>query len=1205
MLPPSQNFTGQASISDFFKPKLSQPDSIQSGSNNCHIRPNPSSSSSTTFEPPQKRPRVADSKNGKPRKDTIDRMAKWKFEPVKPSPTQADSVAAETSQAQPSRSQKDIARHEAFTNKLLGSNFTIDRHSRNQMQIEHMSVRDLLSPSGSPAIGTEEVHAIVIDDDDDNDGERASSSSNRFIQFASSSAPSSAVSDSRKGKARTAEAHSTPTYTPLEMQILELKAMHPGVLLIIEVGYKLKFYGEDARVASRILNIMCFPERNLLTAMIPVHRLHIHVKRLIQAGHKVGVVRQIETRALKAASKNAYTPFVRKLTALYTQSTWIDDLSSTDDMMNGVGMGGQGYTNQPKSLMAIVEQSEGGNGAEDKVSIGVVSVEVNTGHLTYDQFSDGFARSELETRIAHLAPAEVLVSKNLTKPTEKVLSYLLGSGEEGGVRIERLNTKPNYNQAFEAVTKFYRDQGFTKASTKDSGEANVSTATGSDDTQADTESATAKTSFTALVLNLPHLALIALAQIISHLTSFNLESIATLSTNFYSFSSRTTMLLNSNTLANLEIFRTTDGNTERGSLIWLLDKCKTAFGRRLLRKWVSRPLTDIKALEERLDAVTALKDGGGYVVRTLPELLKGLPDLERGLARMTYGRATPTELATVLLSLNRVTQEFKLEEATSWNTKSSLIESHLMSLAEGKEPVQRYLNQISIREARANNKASLFPDTSLYPAIQESRDNISIIEIQLRDHLKVIRKILKRPSLEYVSVAGVDYLVEVRVADSRKVPVDWLRISATKSMVRFHTPDIIRMTKLRDQHKETLEVKADAAFKEFVGQMCKQEYLALRNTVNSLAVLDVLVSLAEVADGPGYTRPIFIPSSLETKSTAVASTSNTTTTNMTTLTNSSIGVPVEIKGMRHPILEATSPLPYIPNDVSLCTANASPGVVLMGCNMGGKSTVARSLGLCIILAQIGSYLPCTHAKLGLHDSVFVRMGARDSLFSGKSTFMVEVEETAEILRAVGSKSLVILDELGRGTSTYDGLCIATGVLEYLLGLEKMANFVFITHYFQLGELERKWGEAKVRNFHMAFIELLPPPARSLDGDGNDGEGWWEEDLRLTQDDQVVGEGGNCFNKGGDIEFLYKLRRGMVSKSFGIHCARLAGLDRQILDNASSISAELQHKYKQNINATKCRIVFKTLFKPGRELDHNALQLVQSMMTRGRNHVAAE
>ncbi|SPO28986.1 related to DNA mismatch repair protein [Ustilago trichophora] len=1158
MPPPSPKQPGQASISAFFKPKstpssvvtkLSQPDPITAS--NGRSRSTDAASSSAS-EPPYKRPRL-NNHDDKPRRETIDRMGKWKFNPIKQSSSQVEGLGVDASQGESGRSQQEEARHEAFRKKLLGSNFAIDRHARNQLQIEELSSRDPFSPGERRAsAGIGEDDAIVIQDDDDDEAAsgEGTATANRFTQFASSSSANtaSACGSKAKGKSKPSETDSGTTYTPLEKQILELKAAHPGVLLIIEVGYKLKFYGEDARIASKELNIMCFPERNLLTAMIPVHRLHIHVKRLIQAGHKVGVVRQIETRALKAASKNAYTPFVRKLTALYTASTWIDDLASSDGM--GAGMAGEDYTNQPKSLMAIIEQSEGGNGAEDRVSIGIVSVEVNTGHLTYDQFSDGHARSELETRIAHLAPAEVLVPPKLSKPTEKVISYLLGSGAEGGVRIERMETKPDYNQAFQAVTRFYRDQGLEGDHGSSTAAQATTSANAENTNDATLESAQQdKTPLMSLILSLPHLSLIALAQIIQHLQAFQLESICTLSTNFQSFSSRTTMLLNSNTLANLEIFRTADEQTEKGSLIWLLDKCKTAMGRRLLRKWVSRPLTDVDRLEERLDAVQSLLDGKSYVLRTLPDLLRGLPDLERGLARMTYGRATPTELATVLLSLNRVTQEFKPQDESTWNTSSTLLDSHLLSLTRGKAPVQHYLNQINIKEARANNKASLFPDPTLYPALQDAKDNIAIVESELRGHLKEIRQVLKRPSAEYVSVAGVDYLVEVRVADAKKVPVEWLRVSATKSMVRFHTPEVIRLVKLRDQHKETLDGEADAAFKDFVEGMCRSEYLALRNTVNSLAVLDVLISLAEIAASPGYTRPTFVRT-----------------------TNSTSSVPVEITAMRHPILEVTSTLPYIPNDVTLSTATSSPGILLTGCNMGGKSSVVRTLGLIIIMAQLGSFLPCNRATLGIHDSVFCRMGARDSLFSGKSTFMVEVQETAEILRSVTSKSLVILDELGRGTSTYDGLCIASGVLEYLLSLQSMPNTIFISHYFALGELEAKYGEDKIRNFHMAFIETLPPPSSSLE-DGLPQFHGLEED---------EGEG-----EGGEIEFLYKLRRGIASKSFGIHCARLAGLPKTLLELAGKISAGLEERHRM-VKRRKLDMMILRVFNPKVELNEQVL-----------------
>lgn len=1059
-------------------------------------------------------------------------MGQWKFTPPAPPDSQDAEPKTESSQATP----KAIARHEAFRKKLLGSNFAIDRHARNQMQIEEMSSRDPFSPGEARDSAGAEDDAIVIDDDDENvDGE---TTPNRFGRFAAgtSSTRRESTSSKSKGKAKAPDVgDSGQTYTPLEKQILELKAAHPGVLLIIEVGYKLKFYGEDARIASKELNVMCFPDRNFLTAMIPVHRLHIHVKRLIQAGHKVGVVRQIETRALKAASKNAYTPFVRKLTALYTASTWIDDLASSDD--TGV-VTGEGYTNQPKSLMAIVEQSEGGNGPEDRVSIGIISVEVNTGHLTYDQFSDGHARSELETRIAHLAPAEVLVPPKLSKPTEKVISYLLGSGAEGGVRIERLATKPDYNQAFQAVTKFYRDRGL---------ESQESAAGGSQDsevTATPTESSSDKGGpFMSLILTLPHLSLIALAQIIQHLQSFSLESICTLSTNFQSFSSRTTMLLNSNTLANLEIFRSTDDNSEKGSLIWLLDKCRTAMGRRLLRKWVSRPLTDVVALEERLDGVESIVSGKSYVLRAIPNLLQGLPDLERGLARMTYGRATPTELATVLLSLNRVTQEFRLAEQDTWNCPP-LIQSHILSLASGKDAVQSHLNQISIKEARLNNKADLFPDPDRYPSIQIAKDNIAIIETELREHLRSIRKELHRPSLEYVSVAGVDYLIEVRVGDAKKVPPEWLRISATKSMVRFHTPEVIRSTKLRDQHKETLAAEAESAFQDFIRSMCAEHYITLRNIVSSLAVLDVLVSLAQLAESGGYTRPTF------------------------DRTEAGEGVNVEIKAMRHPILEVISSLPYIPNDLTL-SPSTSKAMLLTGCNMGGKSSVVRTLGLLVILAQIGSYVPASSAKLGVHDGVFVRMGARDSMFSGKSTFMVEVSETADILRSITPRSLVILDELGRGTSTYDGLCIASGVLQYLLSLPLMPNVVFISHYFQLGELEERY-KGKIGNWHMAFIETSPT------------------DEFDTLEEEEGGEGGG-------IEFLYKLRRGVASKSFGIHCARLAGLPEPILTAAEGISGRLEDKSRRQKQTLVQRKVLKHLFKPrSEELDVGVLEVMDEL-----------
>ncbi|PWZ02446.1 hypothetical protein BCV70DRAFT_196688 [Testicularia cyperi] len=1164
-MPPSSSSkpaTGQATISSFFKAKPAA-----NKRQEIFTEPSRIASSSTSPQgPPTKRPKL--SPDEQPRKETVDRLSKWQFTaPADGATSEPLVLDGDRELALPTSSQRSAEqqrRHERFKNKLLGSEFFLDRQARQRAEFGD----DAEAGPSSRAAGSadsplnvdddddtvDKTEVLKNDDDEDGDSETVQPISNRFSRYAAPRSEgtrndSKGLIASKKGKGKATDSPDNGiTYTPLEKQILELRAAHPGVLLIIEVGYKLKFYGEDARIAAKELNIMCFPERNLYTAMIPVHRLHIHIKKLIAAGHKVGVVRQIETRALKAASKNAYTPFVRKLTALYTSSTWVDDLGTGDDMASE-------YTSQPKSLMAIVEQSEGGNGPEDRVSIGVISVEVTTGNVTFDQFSDGYARSELETRLAHLSPAEVLISKRLTKPTEKVISHLLGGGAEGGVRIERLEAKPDYHQAFEAVTKFYRDmESSTGANTEAGNKDQVTTDTtangankeitsnldageGPSPSHNEQKSSTAAAAL-PLVMSLPHLCLIALAQIIQHLRAFQLESICSLSANFQSFASRTTMLLNSNTLANLEIFRSAESYQERGSLVWLLDKCRTKMGRRTLRKWVSRPLTDVVALERRLDAVEALVAGKSYVLRSLPNLLQGLPDLERGLARMTYGRITPSELATVLLSLNRVTQEFRPAELPTMQLGSDLLEEHIVSLSASKDPVQRYLGQISIKEARANNKADLFVDADRYPAVQAAKDNIAVVESELRDHLRSLRKDLKRPSLEYVSVAGVDFLIEMRVADAKKVPADWLRVSATKQMVRFHTPEVLRLSKLRDQHRETLDAEANAAFTDFVTEMCRSEYLALRNVVTSLAIIDVLISLSELAQGAGYTRPSFDQQPNPGDATD--------------------GARIEIRGMRHPILEVINQAPYIPNDLVLADeTDCSKAVLLTGCNMGGKSSVSRCLGLIVIMAQIGSFVPATYARLGVHDGVFVRMGARDSMFSGKSTFMVEVQETAEILRSVTPRSLVILDELGRGTSTFDGLCIAQGVLEYLLQMSTMPNTVFISHYFQLGDLEARYG-GRIRNFHMAFTE------------GKNGE---------------------------DIQFLYKLKQGIASKSFGIHCARLAGLPRDILASAQQISETLEEQHANTKRRKLQRDVVRLFSDRARDDDQalrRFLQLVPSI-----------
>ncbi|CAD6950854.1 unnamed protein product [Tilletia caries] len=999
------------------------------------------------------------------------------------------------------------------------------------------------------------------------------------------------------------------TYTPLEKQILELKQEYPGVLLIIEVGYKLKFYGDDARVASRELNIACFPEKNLLTAMIPVHRLHVHIRKLIAAGYKVGVVRQTETRALKAVSANKSQPFTRELTAMYTASTWIDDLETGPGASADSDAAVEGGLEEPtalRSVVCLVERPEGGSGGDERVSIGLVSVSVSTGDVIYDQFIDGNLRSELETRIAHLNPAELLLpdpkgKAALSKQTEKLLKYIASQNMNrtgrSSLRVERFaDGKISHNEAVSWLEDFYTrgpappPSAASKSNGKGKGKANAgsrqkksnghasSPAISIDDSYEDKEvpdqpvSVSQKSEQNSgpaalpIILKLPHLCLISLAHLIKHLSSFfSLTSVFSQSTNFTSFENRTTMLLTANTIHNLEIFQNTTDGRRKGSLIWLLDRCKTMMGHRLLRRWIARPLTDLAALQARVDAVEELGRPEASIGAKLASMLHGAPDLERGLAKLNYGTLNPTELATFLLALNRITHEFAgVEDPLDVATRSALVNESVAVLPRARSLVERAMGAISVAEARKGNKKDLFTDPDLYPDVQDAKDNILVMESELREHLKEVRKQLKRPKLEFISVAGNDFLIEVRVADASKVPADWLRISATKSMVRFHTPQVRGLLQERDQHMELLEAAADAAFKDFL-ETLKEEYVLLRNIVAALATLDALLSLVQVAQLPGYCKPVFNEENV-----------------------------TRIEGLRHPMSEQLMDTDFVPNDVVLGDLDSdqpedrASTILLTGSNMGGKSSIARATALVSVLAQIGSFVPADSANMPLHDAILTRMGASDMLAKGRSTFMVEVVETADIMRAATPRSLVIIDELGRGTSTYDGLAIAYAVLEYLVlgdGGEaevKRPQMFFITHHFQLCELEGapRYGGA-IRNMHMSVLEMT---SQSQASD-------IERRVEMEMEEEASAVPTAQRNEGLEapepqIVFLYKLSSGPASKSLGINCARLAGLPGPVLQQAAAKSAEMEVVEQREVAGRRVGAnvrLLKTVFGKGSDM----------------------
>ncbi|KAI5848730.1 muts domain V-domain-containing protein [Morchella snyderi] len=892
--------------------------------------------------------------------------------------------------------------------------------------------------------------------------------------------------------------------TPLEQQVVDIKRQNPDTLLLVEVGYKYRFFGQDARIASTALSIMCIPGKlrfddhpseahldRFASASIPVPRLHVHVKRLVAAGHKVGVVRQRETAALKAAGDNRNAPFVRELAELYTKGTYIDDADTMDDVGSTTAAAGAQNTGY---ILCITEKPGGGTGTDEKAHVGIVAVQPATGDVVYDEFDDGFTRSEIETRLLHIAPCELLVVGELTRATEKIVTHLAGGATAASVfgdavRIERVPRSEKKGAAIAHanahVAAFYADKLKAHKHKHNAGaEAEAEAGRRLDD-----------------VVALPDLATVCLSALITHLTAYGLEHVFDLTAYFAPFSARGHMHLAANTLASLEIYRNQTDNTTHASLFWALDRTRTKPGRRLLRKWVGRPLLQLDALEARIAAVEEILAGRDEKLERVRGLLARVgADLEKGLIRIYYGKCTRPELLATLLALERIAGAFEPvgdgEAVEEVGFGSRLLNEAVAALPRVRGVVAEFLGVMDQRAAARDDRYAFFRDESEYEDIVEYKLGIAAVEAELKEHLKEIAKTLRKPKVIYVSVSGVEYLIEVPndKTSLSLVPATWAKISGTKRVSRFHTPTTTRLLRERDQHKESLTAACNTAYATLLAQIAAH-YHPLRDTLTALATLDCLFSLAAVAAQPGYCKPTFTPATPT----------------------------INIVDARHPMIEKLlATTPYIPTTTALA-ADATRALVITGPNMGGKSSYLRMLALIAIMAQIGSYVPAAAARLGVVDAVYTRMGARDNMMNAESTFMVELTETAAILRCATARSLVVLDELGRGTSTCDGVAIAGAVLECVL--ERGCLCLFATHYAALaGRAGRVGGGKGVAARFMRF---------EVPEDGSD-----------------------------DITFLYELGEGVASRSYGLNVARLAGLPERCLAVARQKSAQLEAEMKE-------------------------------------------
>ncbi|MBI1278004.1 MAG: DNA mismatch repair protein MutS [Anaerolineaceae bacterium] len=548
-------------------------------------------------------------------------------------------------------------------------------------------------------------------------------------------------------------------------------------------------------------------------------------------------------------------------------------------------------------------------------------------------------------------------------------------------------------------------------------------------------------------------------------------------TSIRAYSTATFMVLDPFTRRNLELTETIRSRKVEGSLLSTLDRTVTAMGARLLRTWINQPLLELNRLNARLDAVEAL--AGNEVLRTeLRTALKGISDIERLTNRLLVGRSGPRDLLGLKASLDIVPHIQKLIEPTP--SLASLIKtmhacddvSDHVNRAISDEP-PAVLNTIgAIRPGYAQELDDILNATS------EAREWIANLEPQERR-----RTGIASIKVGFNKVFG--YYIEVSNANTDKVPSDYIRKQTLVNAERYITPELKEYeTLVLNAEEEILKVE-----RQLFEELCKeiaQSAPRLLQTARAVAHLDALLSLAEVAVREGYIRP--------------------------TLTDDDLLV---IKDGRHPVVEKLldEGIRYVPNDTHFDSMSRIH--IITGPNMSGKSTYIRQVAIITLLAQIGSFVPADEATIGLVDRIFARIGAQDEIHAGQSTFMVEMVETARLLSGSSHRSLLILDEVGRGTSTYDGLAIARAVVEHIHNNPRLnCRTLFATHYHELTEMPNILP--RTRNFNVAVSE-----------------------------------------EGENIVFLHKVIAGGADRSYGVHVAQLAGMPRPVVERAKELLHHLE------------------------------------------------
>ena len=851
--------------------------------------------------------------------------------------------------------------------------------------------------------------------------------------------------------------------TPMLRQYRKLKQDYPDALLFYRLGDFYELFEEDARTAARELNLVLTSRRfsksvRLPMCGVPYRTVTGYVARLLKRGYKVAIAEQLEdARHTKGLVK-------RDVVRIITPGTVVEEDLLPDKGQNFLAaLVIRDWKLDPESLISNLQSPI------SDIQFGLAVVDLSTGEFAATEGTGWAAMSE---ELQRIQPSEIILPARLAgdEAWTKRLQAEAGSGWPEGYRQPAIRLSPIPDA--EATPEAARSRLLNHFCVASLGGC------GAEDHP---------------------LAIAAAGAALFYLQDNQISDLAHLRVlTIYSLADYVS--LDAATRRNLELTRTLrEGRTE-GSLVSVLDCTETAMGARLLRRWIHQPLLDVARIRARLDAVEELlspppqqgdRDApqpqgvGGPEVRVflradLRKLLDGMYDVERLVGRVGFGNANARDLVALRRSLVRIPRvKALLAEAQSERLRA--LDADLDELADVTALIGRALVEsppLLVREGgliRPTYHADL---DALRRAAAEGRDWLAALEAAERE-----RTGIPNLRIKYNQVFG--FFIEVTRSHLGKVPPDYERRATIRGAERFVTAEL----KAREAEILAAEDRADDLEYDLFAELRRQvaaESERLLTAARILAELDVLAALAKVAARHGYVRPEV---------------------------DDGVGsAQIDIREGRHPVVEQTLPdgEPFVPNDTCL---NADERLLIItGPNMAGKSVLVRQVALIVLLAQMGSFVPARSAHIGVADRIFTRVGATDDIAQGRSTFLVEMSETAHILAHATPRSLVILDEVGRGTSTYDGMSLAWAVATDLHDRVR-ARTLFATHYHELTALPDHLPAA--RNYNLAVTE---------------------------RDNQVV--------------FLRRLVPGGADKSYGLHVARLAGVPEWVVDHAEEVMARM-------------------------------------------------